>query len=173
MYQNEDWLVIAAADHRLSTGTGGHSELFLSCSQKSAGCDPPCHRPLSSCHIQPLWCYWCPMPGHMVGKGGSTICPAKRLERHASMHIYLIRLFFNSEMWEQKVWPKDYYEKIPRDTLRWFNVSTGYSTWDSPEPSSSKKYLTTVPSAWPESMPFPETLAHREEYSIRATTSDY
>lgn len=31
-------------------------------------------------------------------------------------------------------------------------------TCDSPEPSSSKKYLTMVPSAWPERIPFPEQL---------------
>lgn len=31
-------------------------------------------------------------------------------------------------------------------------------TCDSPEPSSSKKYLTMVPSAWPDRIPFPEQL---------------
>lgn len=87
MYQNEDWLVIAAADHRLSTGTGGHSELFLSCSQKSAGCDPPCHRPLSSCHIQPLCRCWLSMPGHMVWQGWVNNLPCKKIgETCTSIH---------------------------------------------------------------------------------------
>lgn len=44
---------------------------------------------------------------------------------------------------------------VGRNFAHWIRI---FDTCDSPEPSSSKKKRTMVPSAWPDRIPFPDTL---------------
>lgn len=95
MYQNEDWPVIAADDHRLSTGTGGgHSELFLRAVSAVVKSLLDVTLPVIGHYLLVTSSHYAavgsPCQGIWFGKGGSTIYPAKRLERHAHQYTTCI-----------------------------------------------------------------------------------